>query len=625
MTFVSWILFGCGLLVALATIPSVYFDLCKVLHEPESLGLDDRLTNLNPDEAGWLTEWKGGRWGRYGWYLPRAETGKLRITLPGSAPGTLKLRVWAVEPGRISATLVDETGVRFISADQLDGRVLSYRVAGPGELQIVATNELEWEQLVLDRLAVVWWPAKERLPLFWPAGFALIFWLAGWGCRLNSRTTAGAWSLLLGSASILAAAVWGFHLRWDLFEMARFLPPDLDVVGTYMPMARSFRWFSADFGFYSGAFGPREPLYLILLNWWFQLWGDTYPAIKWYTVCASTGLIVAIGMFVWALSRLLWGGVLAAWIAAVNPALIDESVRGMRIETESLLFLAVVSLWLWGRGWAGAILIGAGIGLTSVLRTAAFSVFVPMIWLGWFLNGWCAWKGGGRVAPSQWRWPHLVLASLVALAIYGPYLHSIYKVYGDPSWSVNFQARWNANVEFSNRLGSPGFPSQEEFRQNPYSGPPITYTHYLFGLHSVPTLLYGQLKGWVESTLYMGASATPNLKPLIFLLHASGLRAVPGHLSLLTACTFVASVILMVLGWVVLWREPNLWWVPMLSLWGTWYAGYMYHARLIEPFRQTGHVYPLLLFCQLWGMIWVMRRWRNSSLRSSATPDHDSA
>lgn len=53
---------------------------------------------------------------------------------------------------------------------------------------------------------------------------------------------------------------------------------------------------------------------------------------------------------------------------------------------------------------------------------------------------------------------------------------------------------------------------------------------YLFGLHSLSTLIWGQVKGWVESTVYMSDSLTPHLKDLIFLLHASGVRAVMRHL-----------------------------------------------------------------------------------------------
>jgi hypothetical protein len=137
----------------------------------------------------------------------------------------------------------------------------------------------------------------------------------------------------------------------------------------------------------------------------------------------------------------------------------------------------------------------------------------------------------------------------------------------------------------------------EEFEKNPYAGPRITYGEYLFGMHSIPKLLYGQMKGWVESSVYMSVSHTPNLKSLVFLHQASGFSAVLWHLTAVTSVVFVCSLFLTALGWADLWRRPQYWWVPFLSLWGTWYAAYLYSVRAIEPFRHTAHVYPLLLAC----------------------------
>ena len=156
-------------------------------------------------------------------------------------------------------------------------------------------------------------------------------------------------------------------------------------------------------------------------------------------------------------------------------------------------------------------------------------------------------------------------------------------------------------MEFPERLGTEGFPSKKEFLQNPYAGPRITYGEYLYGLHSIPALLGGQLKGWVESSVYMSASFTPSLNSLVFLFKASGLQALLRHIGASTAVVFTVVLGLTLVGWVDLWREPPYWWVPVLTLWGTWYAAYLYSVRLVEPFRHTGHVYPLLLFATIWG------------------------
>jgi hypothetical protein len=114
-------------------------------------------------------------------------------------------------------------------------------------------------------------------------------------------------------------------------------------------------------------------------------------------------------------------------------------------------------------------------------------------------------------------------------------------------------------------------------------------------------LIKGQIKGWLESTAYMSTSLAPQVKELIFLYHASGAKAVMRHVTLAAIVVFMISLGLTVIGWFDLWRYPQYCWVPFLSLWGTWYAAYLYSVRLVEPFRHTGHVYPLLLFCLLWG------------------------
>ncbi len=170
-------------------------------------------------------------------------------------------------------------------------------------------------------------------------------------------------------------------------------------------------------------------------------------------------------------------------------------------------------------------------------------------------------------------------------------------------------ARWNAKFEFPERLGTSRFPSVEEFEQSRYAGPQITYREYLFKLHSLPTLILGQVKGWLESTVYMGVSLTPGLNSRIFLLQPSGLRAALRSLTPWIVIISGFSLIATLWGWIHLWMDLRYWWVPFLLLWGTGYVAYLYSVRLVEPFRHTGHIYPLLLlFCLLWGCL-LMGQW----------------
>ena len=71
-------------------------------------GIDDRLTNVQPDVVSWLREQRGGRWGRYCWYLKAGESGELRIKLPPNESGIRKLRLWAYSPGTLSAEISGE-------------------------------------------------------------------------------------------------------------------------------------------------------------------------------------------------------------------------------------------------------------------------------------------------------------------------------------------------------------------------------------------------------------------------------------------------------------------------------------------------------------------------------------
>ncbi len=600
LRWLGWVVVACGLAVGSVAVDRFVPDMRQALREPVVLGLDERLTDVRPASAPWLLDHTGGRWGRNGWYLGAGETGQVRIQLPGSEDGVLKVRLWAYSPGRLSVRISDGIETHEIPVSHLDSRILTYPVKGPSELVLSATNDVAEEQLVLDRFAASWRRSDDGLPPVWPLGSALAICLVGFLLISGTYVEHVPRSLWMGSCVILAATLVGFAQRWDLLDLARGLPPDPDTAA-YMVYAQSLEWWTPDHGFYSGNFMEREPVHVAALHVWLRLWGATVPATKFYTVCLSVFLIPVCGTWVWALSGQWAFGGLAAWVMALSPAWIDESVRGLRLESLTLILIAILSLWLWARGWIGAVLLGLATGVMALIQSPALTVMLPLIWLGWLANLWCKRRRLAVLAPGHWQARYLVLASFVAILLYVPHLYGLYKVHGDPSWPSYGYARWNANVEFPERLGTTGFPSAEEFARNPYAGPKITYAQYVFGLHSVPRLIWGQTKGWVESTAYMSASVTPHLKETIFLYHASGLRAVLRHLRPDTVLVFLLTLGLTVLGFFELGRHSRYWWVPVLSLWGTWYVAYLYSVRLVEPFRHTGHVYPLLLFCLIWG------------------------
>ena len=605
--WIGRVLICSGILAAVIAIPQFMLQMRQALQESRAIGMDERLTNVQAEGSSWLAEQDGGRWGRYGWYLAPHEAGRVRIRLPASEPGVLKMRIWTFPAGRTDARITDGADSYEILPAHLDGRIFEVNVNGPSELMLSATNETSDEKLVLDRFAVTWFSANDHLPAIWPLASALALCLIGWGGVSWLSFPDRKWTVWFGCSVILVAVFVGFGQRWLLLDMARSLPVDPDVVG-YVDSAIKVEWFTPGRGFYSGSFSEREPLHVGGLNLWFSIWGNTTASARWYSMVLSTALIGACGGFVWKVSDNPLLGSAAALIVALHPVWVEESVRGLRLESMSLLTLAALSVWLWMQGWFGAILLGVVTGVMTLLQTPALSIVLPLVWLCWLVNCWQASRGAPLLMPSQWRWPQLSLASFLAVTLFLPHLYGLYKVHGDPSWPSYGYARWNANFEFPERLGTPGFPSAGEFEQSRYAGPRLTYREYLFGLHSLPTLIRGQMKGWIESTVYMSASLTPDLNSLIFLFQASGLRAAMQNLTPWMAIIFGVSLIATLWGWIGLLRDVRYWWIPFLSLWGTWYVAYLYSARLVEPFRHTGHVYSLLLFCLLWGCL-LMGQW----------------
>jgi hypothetical protein len=567
------------------------------LHEPEILGLDEHLTDIQFDRASWLSESNGGRWGRYGWYLASNEHGSLRIRLPFEQEGVLKLRLWSYSPGTLAVKILDSAQVLDVPLAHLDGTIISMPMHGPTEIVVNASSDLSEEQLVVDRFVAAWSEPNDKLPSPLPLLFGISLCVGGWVIVAIGWSKSD-WLQWTAGIAIVVATFIGTGQRWNLLEMARNLAVDSDVV-SYMTYAKSLDWFSHDHGFYSGTFGEREPMYVALVNEWFHMWGNTLPAIRFLTVVASVLLVPATGVFIWRMSENALLGVVAAWIVAVHPVWIEESVRGLRLEVLSLLFLFSIGVWIKARGWFSAFVLGCAIGGLGLIQTPLLTVMLSSCWLAWAVAALA--NRTTKLRFHHWRSPQLVLVTIISMVLFLPHLYGLYTVYGDPTQPSKGYARWNANVEFPERIGTPGFPTAEEFSKNPYAGPPLSYGEYFFGLHSIPTLIKGQIKGWLESSIYMSTSFAPQIKELIFLFHASGFKTVVKHLRFQTLLILIISLGLTGLGWVYLWTVPQLFWVPFLSLWGTWYAAYLYSVRLVEPFRHTGHVYPLLLFCLLWG------------------------
>src|SRR2546427_372927 len=120
----------CGVVGAMLIAPAFLVDMRRALHEPSVLGVDERLTDVRVDQISWLAEQKGGRWGRYGWYLGPGEQGHLRLSLPGSKRGNLKLRLWVFAAGPTRGLVVDFAASREIPTHELDGHIITIPTSG---------------------------------------------------------------------------------------------------------------------------------------------------------------------------------------------------------------------------------------------------------------------------------------------------------------------------------------------------------------------------------------------------------------------------------------------------------------------------------------------------------------
>ena len=613
----SCLLAGCGaLLFALALLQFIP-ALQAALQHQDGGGVDERLTNISSDKAVWLTKHTAGYWGRYGWYLSAQQQGQLVIRLADNKPGMLRLRLWVYNAGALSVELLDGDVTHHIPHTLLHGDVIAIPVNGPCELVIHAANDMAQDQLVLDRFAAWRSDPEDRLPSIYPLMGSLALCLAGLSWLDQSKRFFGGWRVSFGALLIFLAVAVGWTQRWTLLEIARGLPPDLDVV-QYRLYAQSLEWFTTDHGFYSGTFAEREPLHIAAINLWSRVWGDSTAAMRWYSLLLSNLLVAAVGVFIWSLSGKWVFGAAAAWIMALSPAWNEESIRGLRTESEVLLLLLGISVWLWMKGWKAAVVLGLVTGLASLLRLPLLGVALPLFWFYWLLNGWRQRQGSPLLHPLQWEWRQLALVSCLALVIFSPHLYGLYRVHGDPSWPSNGYARWNANFEFPERLGTEKFPTPEEFARNPYAGPKLSYAQYLFQLHSLPTLVKGQSKGWLESTIYMTTSLAPHVSEYLVLFQASGAAPVFRQLSIGAVLIGLISLVLTSIGWFCLWRHPDYWWISFLSVWATWYVAYLYSVRLVEPFRHTAHAYPFLIFCFLWGTTQIYQPLRERLLRHGA-------
>ncbi len=226
--------------------------------------------------------------------------------------------------------------------------------------------------------------------------------------------------------------------------------------------------------------GGREPLWPLLLAAPVHLLGnDSAIAIRLIGVLGFVWLVVASQLLIRELFGSVWS-LVGATVLAVDPWLVFESARGLREEATAGMILFVCFLLARRQPTNRSFLVLFGLaGITGLLRWDAMVVLLPVLGLALV-----------RDRPSARTW---VLGPALVAVLVGPLLIANYIEYGDPLYHSNIHAKFFRNIEFH---GQPGFITSAEAARNGFAGPPITWTQYVFGLHSKPTLVQRAVKSF---------------------------------------------------------------------------------------------------------------------------------
>jgi len=274
------------------------------------------------------------------------------------------------------------------------------------------------------------------------------------------------------------AAIVGFGQAWD----QRLNPLDPDVI-TYLTMAKNWTLQSFWGGF-------REPLWPALLAAPVRLFGASTVIPRVLGVLGFVLLAIAVQLLVRRLFGVGWG-FLAGIAIAASPWLIFQSARGLREETSAAL-VVLFGLGMVRLPWNGrrAVAMWALAGISGMLRWDTVIIMLPTLLVAHVVR-----------RPQWWSW---AVGPLAFTLIVLPLLAGNYQQSGDPFFHSNIHARFFRNAEFK---GQPGFPSVAEVEKNGFAGPPITWTQYIFGLHTPKQLLARSIHGLQDIILVNGTLA----------------------------------------------------------------------------------------------------------------------
>ena len=539
--------------------------------------------------------------GERGWYLSPGASGRLVYRIPRQAGSTIGLSIWLYALPGVTNDIVASTGsqapVTLLTNVNGEGvKVILPHVfdsAPSVDIEIDARNSNLATVFVLDQLVtyVSTGSDAQAPPVFTYVAYGGLVGLVSLALLRRRRH-----ALLLSGAMavvVTAATVTRFVA---LFAVNGPLDPDAVAYRIY---ADRFQWWPlSQYGLFSGNFSEREPVFPMVVHAYFQVLGSSDFHLRVVSVTLSIAVVV---LSVVAARRLLrWpAALLVGLLLAVSGPLIQESVRGLRLELEMVVLLLLYLALDRGpskRPLMHAIVVGA-IGAVMVLtRTYYLPVFVAAVALTFL----------ARYRPS-WRTVGLVsVAVVIMVAAESAHRIGLYEHHGDASFDTAGYARWNANIErfpIGRPLPHPElFPTAEQYRQfGPYFGPKISTTQYLLVIHSPVELVRDSLAGsramfdTIDGTAVLVQKTT----------HFTELRGRIGAVAAFAAVRVdLGTRWLILLGLMAMavraFRRPHLALIPLMVVSWLGLTAFLFDLSLLERYRHTWQTMPLALIAGAW-------------------------
>ncbi len=539
--------------------------------------------------------------GAYGWYLGPGTSGRLVYRIPHQPGTTIGLSLWLYAfPGvtnSITASAEGQAPVTLLTNVNGEGVKVAlprtFDSASSVVVEIAARNSSPAQVLVIDRMVTYASSGTDpRAPpvLSYVAfgGLVALLTLALLPRRRHALAVSAAMGLVVATATATRCL--------ELFAVSGPLDPDAFVYRLY---ANSFQWWPfSEHGLFSGNFSEREPLFPMVVHAYFQVLGSSDFHLRVVSVTLSIAVVV---LSVVAARRLLrWpAALLVGFLVAVSGPLIQESVRGLRLELEMVVLLLLYMALDRGpsrRPLLHALVVGA-IGAAMVLtRTYYLPIFAAAVLLAFLV----------RYRPS-WRTVGLVgVAVVIMLAAEGAHRVGLYEHHGDAFFDTAGYNRWNANVErvaIGRPLPHPElFPTAQQYQElGPYFGPKISTTQYLLVIHSPLEFVRDSLAGaraefdTIDGTTVLAQKTT----------HFTVFRGRIGAVAARTALRVdLATRWLILLGLMALvvraWRRPHLALIPLMVVSWLGLTAFLFDHSLLERYRHTWQTMPLALIAGAW-------------------------